>query len=342
MDPVKGEITNPLTMVQYTYGINNPLQWIDPLGLFLVGTVLTQQAYGDDVKKLNDYLYNNGYMSFWDHMYSGSIFTVGTTQAVKNFQSANGFATTGQVNQALWTRMGFSVNQTIEQEFWSGKKGSNGLNIVIQGNTITINYSPTIRIVEDRKRESYFLDLNCFQDVDIDTYKEYESRIIEGFKMWETEEASIQGVKVNVVVNVTPTRSESARANILYKIDDKGRGITMGALGWRPGKVLGFQVPLGSSTFEGLHNGVDNVSLITAHEFGHVLGIMDAYPEAYNYWGDVPYSRAGYYNLMRCVYSAAPTFENLHEMMLYAWLFNGMQGFFESELLATESQAFFH
>ena len=36
MDPVKGEITNPLTMVQYLYVIDNPLRWIDLLGKYYI------------------------------------------------------------------------------------------------------------------------------------------------------------------------------------------------------------------------------------------------------------------------------------------------------------------
>ena len=32
IDPVKGDVRNPQTMVQYTYVINNPLMYVDPLG----------------------------------------------------------------------------------------------------------------------------------------------------------------------------------------------------------------------------------------------------------------------------------------------------------------------
>jgi len=33
VDPIRGTIFNPQLMVQYTYVINNPLRWVDPLGL---------------------------------------------------------------------------------------------------------------------------------------------------------------------------------------------------------------------------------------------------------------------------------------------------------------------
>ncbi|MBQ3510603.1 MAG: hypothetical protein IJA90_11385 [Peptococcaceae bacterium] len=36
VDPVKGDVRNPQTMVQYTYVINNPLMYVDPLGEYYV------------------------------------------------------------------------------------------------------------------------------------------------------------------------------------------------------------------------------------------------------------------------------------------------------------------
>jgi len=32
-DPIKGNVRNPQSMVQYTYCLNNPITFIDPLGL---------------------------------------------------------------------------------------------------------------------------------------------------------------------------------------------------------------------------------------------------------------------------------------------------------------------
>ena len=31
-DPVKGEITNPQSLAQYTYCLNNPIRYVDPTG----------------------------------------------------------------------------------------------------------------------------------------------------------------------------------------------------------------------------------------------------------------------------------------------------------------------
>jgi hypothetical protein len=33
VDPIKGSIIDPQTMVQYSYVVNNPLRWVDLLGL---------------------------------------------------------------------------------------------------------------------------------------------------------------------------------------------------------------------------------------------------------------------------------------------------------------------
>ena len=171
----------------------------------------------------------------------------------------------------------------------------------------------------------------------------YEQRIVAGLKVWEKSDVVIQGVTANIKVNVSPTRSISNNANIKFNLTKDGRGITLSASGWRPGEALGFSVPIGDKyTFEKPHStGVDSVSIIAAHEFGHVLGVMDAYPEVYNYYAEVPLDRADTYNIMRCNYYAFPTFENLHEMILYAWKDSMMQGY-TNELFAVESQAFFH
>ena len=37
VDPVKGDVRNPQSLVQYTYVLNNPLMYVDPLGLWTVG-----------------------------------------------------------------------------------------------------------------------------------------------------------------------------------------------------------------------------------------------------------------------------------------------------------------
>jgi hypothetical protein len=50
VDPVKGMKRNPQTLIQYTYCLNNPFKYIDPLGKFYEDTKL---ELNDGTKKLN-------------------------------------------------------------------------------------------------------------------------------------------------------------------------------------------------------------------------------------------------------------------------------------------------
>ena len=56
IDPVKGDVRNPQTMVQYTYVINNPLMYTDPLGLVYHLTLMKNgggQLYQIDILDKN-------------------------------------------------------------------------------------------------------------------------------------------------------------------------------------------------------------------------------------------------------------------------------------------------
>ena len=47
MDPIKGEIVNPLSLVPYVYCVNNPLRWVDPLGLMVGRAGMVQTMVSD-------------------------------------------------------------------------------------------------------------------------------------------------------------------------------------------------------------------------------------------------------------------------------------------------------
>ena len=50
VDPVKGSITTPISMVQYLYVVNNPNKWVDPLGLIKFnGRDITTAIIGRDI-----------------------------------------------------------------------------------------------------------------------------------------------------------------------------------------------------------------------------------------------------------------------------------------------------
>ena len=44
VDLVKGQVIEPLSLVPYVYCVDNPLRWVDPLGLFLEGMIMTVGA----------------------------------------------------------------------------------------------------------------------------------------------------------------------------------------------------------------------------------------------------------------------------------------------------------
>jgi RHS repeat-associated protein len=43
-DPVKGGVANPLTLARYTYVLDNPLKWVDPLGLDAIIDAMAEEA----------------------------------------------------------------------------------------------------------------------------------------------------------------------------------------------------------------------------------------------------------------------------------------------------------
>ena len=354
----------------YGYVANNPLMFVDWLGYFMVGTVMSEGAKSHDAQKVNDFLLEYGYMTHLDYENANETYTFVTTASVKKFQIKEGLRQTGTVDLKTWEAMeridskrvkpvgGFVIKATFEEEFWRGMKGSDKLNIVIKGNNITINYSPAIYISEDVEKEtkiyrqgSYYPQVTvCKQPVDKNTYNYYLKRVVNGLKYWENNAVTIQGVTGTVSVNITTTRAESkSDADIKLDISDTGRGIALGSVGWTPGGATGFTIPLGNQSVYGqthtTQNGdiVDSVSNVVAHEFGHLLGIMDAYAEWYNGKQDASGARADQDGIMRSPYYKTPVFSNTEfEMILYAWSTGIMQGYYEGgELLACESQAFF-
>lgn len=80
--------------------------------------------------------------------------------------------------------------------------------------------------------------------------------------------------------------------------------------------------------------------MVNAHEFGHVLGLFDAY--GYIWTPEAPIAKATEHGIMRSDYDYLPEVSDTDiEMMLYAWFTNSLQGYVDG-ILAPESQAFFH
>ena len=285
MDPIKGSITEPLSLVSYLYCVDNPLRWVDPLGLFLVGTVLREGAKGFDVALVHAHLMQAGYIDVMniDWIDNNPLrYSKMTADAVKLFQKDHHLPQTGKVDYPTWTAMGFSVNNTLEEEFWSGKKGNDLISVTLEGNTITIDYFPKIYICEEKLMTNLQYDGQEFTDfyefnLSEAQYKAYEQRIVAGIKQWAKESVNIQGVDAKVIVNVTPTRTQYRHdADIVYVTAKEIGNITPAALIWSTNISPTIYLE-GIGIKDEYWNGKDMVANITSHEFGHVLGIWDAY-----------------------------------------------------------------
>ena len=57
MDPIKGSITDPLSLVSYLYCVDNPLRWVDPLGLYYIYRFTDENG--------NQYYQFSAYSKFW-------------------------------------------------------------------------------------------------------------------------------------------------------------------------------------------------------------------------------------------------------------------------------------
>ena len=341
--------TEAINFSAYVYVQDNPIRWIDPLGLFLVGTVLKEGAIGIDVAQIHGYLLAKNYIDVNNP--SGVQYTKETTNAVKLFQRDNNLPQTGNVDYATWKAMGFDINNTLEEEFWSGKKGNELISVSIKENTITIDYFPKIFICEERLHTvqgpnyefSYFYEDSVSEAL----YKTYEKRIVKGIQQWARNAVNIQGVEANVVVNVTPTKTTlRSKANLIYAIDKDTQNITPETLYWHtdvsPTIIL---EGIGKNQY---YNGKDMVANMASHEFGHVLGIWDAYGYGTHFVGGdimfpkapssimVPYNRDSSLgkdqistnSVMNSEWGINYEYEDLlYEMMLYAWKSDQLQIF---------------
>lgn len=90
MDPIKGNIAEPITLVQYIYVINNPLTAVDPLGLFSSGDILRLGDRNYDVIRLKKAL------NRYQNMYSLAIAGNGKT----DFNNAQDIKPTTRLNEA--------------------------------------------------------------------------------------------------------------------------------------------------------------------------------------------------------------------------------------------------
>jgi RHS repeat-associated protein len=380
VDPVRGSVGQPATMVRYLYVLDNPTTFIDPTGEFLIGTRMVVGAYDrpglydknvETLQKALDkpgLLRNGQYpthipiipagyiIGFLDH---ATMDAVGKYMVAFNQDnpgpSVSSLNFTDVVTVDVWRALGLKVNNTIEEEFFSGRRGNDTLSVSISGNTVTIDYNPKIFIQANVGRSEYYQTPSCerFPDlkhihVSAADYSSLEQRIVDGFMRWGGT-FSIQGETVTVVVNVNPTREiNAARSDVRVNLHDEGLlkvdGMVFWSLTWNVNTDAGIELWLDQEALD--HDTGrkewDYISNLVMHEFGHTLGLMDAYGAFYQ--PQAPASRVSKDTdtVMWNHYHAGSFPKDIEiEMLLYAWTRNKMQGFSQGPL-GEDSQAFYN
>lgn len=258
-----------------------------------------------------------------------------------NKKARSSFSSTVDYN--TWVGLGLSVNETLEDEFksWSGKRGGlYPIQVELKGDNIIFHYFPTF----------YF----C-KDLGLSEARQNEIlwQCVAGFDKWEGD-YTIYGRNVNVSVNVTPmTTKVAALANVHIQPVDNLASMVPGSVLWSPTNPL-----LHMFLKEGDPK-TANYTDLAMHEFGHVLGLFDAYgygghTQGKSFLGvdisglgdaalpEAPLYRAAANSVMRCT---GPVTSTEIEMLLWGWRNGNLQLYTDSILTivgAEESQAFFH
>lgn len=271
-------------------------------------------------------------------------------EAVVNFQHylvqqgtiEQGAFQTGAIDGTTWNALGLSFNKTIQDEFAVTPyiRGGSTIRMKISDNTIDIYYTPKI----------YFDSAWCMAEADKVIFAE---NIVKGVSEWDGE-YEIYGLTTTVNVHVDDPQfvDKLDDATIYYHkrnpLEDHFHmtSLVFDATTWNPNKKL--TVKLQDSELN-----LDQ-SRVIMHEFGHVLGLFDAYSYI-GHFGEtlgtfinpeIPFTRAGKNDIMRRTGYNSVVSDNNIEMLLWAWKNNRLQTYAENaltKLLGGEvSQAFYH
>jgi hypothetical protein len=224
--------------------------------------------------------------------YFGSIYGETTQKAVEEYillnQSMYNFhPVPGAYNVDLnvWSSLGLSVNSTIEDEFWSGAKGGGNTTVTISGNDMVIDYYPKFYVREEYMETVNAQSSNSVIGMPITNSKTASKAVYvgetslatEGFKAWgKGGPYYIQGVGVNVSVNVHATEAKSVgEADVIITTNNTMRPVVPSVFfpGWSTENSQIIYLNYGLNDYS-----TNNAKKYTAtHEFGHVLGLFDAY-----------------------------------------------------------------
>ena len=209
---------------------------------------------------------------------------------------------------------------------WAGG-GLSPIKMKLEEDTLTLDYSPV-----------FYFD----QGFGL-TEPEKESIIddcVAGFMEWEGI-YTIGGRELTVVVDVHPSESGSRLCSSVRILPNSGfssGGMVPGCVIWRPAS------PFLAINLRTQNPQYRNFEYLAAHEFGHVLGLFDAYgydDYSYTFLGrdlsglfgrllpEAPLDRAPYRSIMRSGWAVTAT---EIEMLLWAWKNNRLQLYTKSVL----------
>ena len=175
----------------------------------------------------------------------------------------------GVIDATTWKAVGLKFNSNLQEQFGHPNGyyvGGNTVRMAIKENTIEIRYSPKF----------YFDSSLCMTDKEKQTFID---NAIEGVKRWAGS-YEVYGISttINVTVDTPVTVKTSSESNIYVKKGDVLATMVSDAVFWSKSENLGITV-----RYEDKRYAWDAANLIQ-HEFGHVLGLFDAY----SYEGNIP------------------------------------------------------
>jgi len=234
---------------------------------------------------------------------------------------------------------GAAGEQTIEAMF-SGCKGGgrSNLSLKLEGDTATFSYSPLFYVERD------FPGYDPLTDGDVENIV---AMCVAGFKQWEGE-YQVRGRTLTLAVNVDAAMAASKSKATVLVVPPNDDGIagqaSFSPLFWKPNRTTKITLFPHDPLYEWYYAGTP------AHEFGHALGLNDAYSysgfyHSDNFFGlvvnllfdfaqpEAPDYRAPWDAIMRGSWRGAAIYDRDVEMVLWAWKHGKFQLYTESVLM---------
>ncbi len=137
-DPVKGNVADPLSLVPYLYCVDNPLRWVDPLGLLkLNGVVMSEAIIGSDI--------------------TGNTDDTDIYVSMKNFNflmEKYGYKFSEKANRDLYSKANRRSKSYTYEAIYKSKSGAS-LTIELQTRKAPVSSASPI----------YYVKLDCVKDV---------------------------------------------------------------------------------------------------------------------------------------------------------------------------------